>query len=173
VVKLVGRKKEERERGLLVNVVNLQSRVKIDKRYVQRVAEGAIRLGTRATQKLWQEKCEVGIILVSSSYIKRLNRRYRKVDQITDVIAFPMEEDREFIPSLTFSSRILGDVFISVERAKVQARDFGHSIKKEIAILTIHGILHLLNYGHQRRKDGLAMKKKEEEILTGLGISKK
>lgn len=172
VIKLSGRKKERRSKGLLVSVVNLQNKVKIDKKYVQRIAKEAIRLGTRDSGKLWKGKCEAGIIFTNNSYIKGLNRRYRKVNRTTDVIAFSMEEHKEFTPSLPFSSCILGDVFISAERAKVQAKDFRHSIKKEIAILTIHGILHLLNYDHQRKKNGLAMRKKEEEILTRLGISK-
>jgi len=172
VIKMTGRKKEKQKKNLLVNVVNLQRKVKIDKKYIQRVAEEAIRSGTKAKRKLWQQKCEAGIIFVNNSYIKRLNRRYRKVNRITDVIAFPMEEHREFTPFITFSSSILGDVFVSAEMARVQAKDFGHSIKKEIAILTIHGILHLLDYDHKRRRNGLAMKKKEKEILTRLGISK-
>jgi len=173
VIKLTGRKKEKQPKGLLVNVVNLQNKVKIDKKYVQRVAEKAIRLATGDSRKLWQRKCEVGIIFVNNSYIKRLNRRYRKVNRATDVIAFSMEERRQVTPPIPFPSCILGDVFISAERAKIQAKDFRHSIKKEIAILTIHGILHLLNYDHKRKKESLVMRKKEEEILTRLGISKK
>jgi len=173
VVKLTGRKKEKRKKGLLVSVVNLQNKVKIDKKYIQRVAEEAVSLGSRNRRKLGQRECEVGIIFVNNSYIKRLNKRYRKVNRTTDVIAFPMEEHREFTPSIPFSSRLLGDVFISAERAKVQAKDFGHSIKKEIAILTIHGILHLLSYDHERRKDGLVMRNKEQEILNQIKDFKK
>ena len=171
MIKSTGKEKEERRKGLLVSVVNLQNKVRIDKKYVLRVAEEALRLGSRNRPKLWQGKWEAEIIFANNSYIKRLNRKYRKVNQTTDVIAFSMEEHRGFTPSTPFSSCILGDVFISAERAKVQARNFRHSIKKEIAILTIHGILHLLSYDHQRGKDGLAMRKKEEEILTKLGIS--
>jgi len=171
-MRLSRRKKRTPSEGLLVSVVNLQNKVKIDKKYVLRIAKEAIRLGTRNSRKLWKGKCEAGIIFTNDSYIKGLNRKYRKVNRATDVIAFPMEEHREFTPSLPFSSCILGDVFISAERARVQAKDFRHSIKKEITILTIHGILHLLSYDHQRKNDGLAMRKKEEEILTRLGISK-
>jgi len=173
VVKLTGRKKEKRKKGLLVSVVNLQNKVKIDKKYIQRVAEEAVSLGSRNRRKLGQRECEAGIIFVNNSYIKRLNRRYRKVNRTTDVIAFPMEEHREFTPSTPFSSRLLGDVFISAERAKVQAKALKHSIKKEIAILTIHGILHLLSYDHGRRKDGLVMRNKEQEILNQIKDFKK
>jgi len=167
------REREERVKDILVNVVNLQKKVEINKRYVERVAEQAIKSGTTDRGKLWKGKSEVGIIFVNNSYIKRLNRKYRRVNSITDVIAFPTEERREFLASIPLSSRILGDVFISGERAKVQAKDFGHSIKKEIAILTIHGILHLLNYDHRRRRDGLAMRRKEKEILNQIKDFKK
>ena len=172
MIKLTGRKKEKQRKSLLVSVVNLQNKVKIDKKYIQRVAEETVSLGSRNRRKLWPGKCEVGIIFVNNSYIKRLNRRYRKVNRTTDVIAFPMEEHREFTPSIP-SSRLLGDVFISAERAKVQAKALRHSIKKEIAILTIHGILHLLSYGHERKKDGLVMRNKEEEILNQIKDFKK
>ena len=171
MIRLSGRKKEKRKKGFLVNVVNLQKKVKIDKKYVQKVASKTIRLGTRDRDKLWRAKSEVGIIFVNDSYIKRLNRKYRRVNSITDVIAFPMEGHGEFVPSMT-SSHILGDVFISADRAKVQAKDFKHSVGEEIAILTIHGILHLLNYDHRRRKNALVMRRKEEEILNHIKCSK-
>ncbi len=165
MIKLSGRKRKKRKKRFLVSVVDLQKKVEINKRYVQMVAEQAFRSGINGRQKLWRGKSEAGIIFVNNNYIKRLNKKYRKVNSITDVIVFPMEERKEFVLPVPFSSRILGDVFISAERAKVQAKDFGHSIKKEIAILTIHGILHLLNYDHRRRKDALAMRNKEKEIL--------
>ncbi|MFB0528327.1 MAG: rRNA maturation RNase YbeY [bacterium] len=173
MVKLTGGKKEKRSEGLLVSVVNLQNKVKIDKKYVRKVAEETVSLGNRNRRKLGQGKCEVGIIFVNNSYIKRLNRKYRKVNRATDVIAFPMEQCTKFIPSIPSSSRLLGDVFISAERAKVQAKALRHSIKREIAILTIHGILHLLSYGHERRKDGRVMRNKEEEILNQIKDFKK
>jgi probable rRNA maturation factor len=173
VIKLKRRKKERQPKGLLVNVVNLQYKVKINKKYVQRVAEKAVSLGSRNRWKLRQGKCEVGIIFVNNSYIKRLNRRYRKVNRTTDVIAFPMEEHRKFTPFIPFTSRLLGDVFISAERAKVQAKALRHSIKEEITILTIHGILHLLRYDHDRRRDGRVMRNKEEEILNQIEDLKK
>ena len=172
MVKLTGRKKEKRRKSLLVSVVNLQNKIKINKKYIQRITEKAVSLGSRYRRKLWTGKCEVGIIFVNNNYIKRLNKRYRKVNRTTDVIAFPMEEHREFTSSIP-SSCLLGDVFISAERAKVQAKDFRHSIKKEIAILTIHGILHLLSYDHEKRKDGLVMRNKEEEILNQIKDLKK
>jgi len=170
VIRLRGRKKEKRGKGFLIRVVNLQNEVKIDKKYAQRVAEEAIRLGTRNKRKLGERKSEVGIIFVNNNCIRRLNRRYRRVNQITDVIAFPLQQRREFILPRHLSFSILGEVFISADRAKVQAREFGHSIKKEIAILTVHGILHLLSYDHAKKKEALAMRSKEREILSALGI---
>ena len=172
MMKLSGRRKEKRRMGLLVRVVNLQNRVKISKKYIQRIAEKAVSLGSRNRRKLWSGKCEAGIIFVTNSYIKRLNKRYRKVNRATDVIAFPMEGHRKFTPSIPYPC-LLGDVFISAERAKSQAKALRHNIKKEIAILTIHGILHLLNYDHVKRKDGRVMKNKEKEILDQIKDFKK
>jgi probable rRNA maturation factor len=162
--------RKKQPKGLLVNVVNLQDKVKIDKKYVQQVAKRAIRSAIEDRGKLWQAKWEAGIIFVNNSYIKRLNRKYRKVNRVTDVIAFSMGEYREITSFIPFPACILGDVFISAERARAQAKDFQHSIKKEIAILTIHGILHLLSYDHKSKKESLVMKEKEEEILNSLGI---
>jgi len=170
VIRLRGRKKEKRGKSFLISVVNLQNKVKINKKYIQRVAEKAISLAAEDSRKLWQGKSEAGIIFVNNNCIKRLNRRYRRVNQITDVIAFPMRQRREFILPRHLSFSILGDVFISADRAKVQAREFGHSIKKEIAILTVHGILHLLSYDHAKKKEALTMRSKENEILSALGI---
>ena len=173
MMKLSERKREKRRKSILVNVVNLQNRVRIDKKYVERVAKKAVSLGSGNRQELGPGKCEVGIIFVNNSYIKRLNRKYRKVNRATDVIAFPMEEHKKFTQSLYFSSCLLGDVFISTERAKVQAKYFRHSVRKEVAILTIHGILHLLRYDHEKKEDGRVMRQKEEEILNQIEDFKK
>jgi len=172
VIRLSGRKEEKRSKGFLITVVNLQNKVKIDKKYVQRVAEKAIGLAAEDSRKLWRGKSEAGIIFVNNNCIRRLNRKYRRVNQITDVIAFPMQQRREFILPRHLSFSVLGDIFISADRARVQAREFGHSTKKEITILTVHGILHLLSYDHVKKKEAMAMRSKENEILSALGIGK-
>ena len=107
-------------------------------------------------------EAQVSILFCSDSYIKRLNREYRKVDASTDVLAFSMFEGR-------FSKvhpEILGDVVISLETASRQARRFRHSLDEEIALLVVHGILHLLGHDHLKKKDKELMRRKEKQILS-------
>jgi len=102
---------------------------------------------------------QVGVTLVGNPEIRELNRLYRRKDRPTDVLAFAMGEGKysHLNPSL------LGDVVISVETANRQSADRGHSLDKEIAILAIHGLYHLLGYDHE--KDGGEMAAKEKKAL--------
>ena len=104
---------------------------------------------------------QVSILFCSDPYIKRLNKEYREVDTSTDVLAFSMHEGR--FPKV--HPEILGDVVISLETASCQARRFRHSLDEEIALLVVHGILHLLGYDHLKKKDKELMRRKEKEIL--------
>ncbi len=104
---------------------------------------------------------EVSIILVTDNYIRELNRKYRGVEEATDVLAFPMQEG-EFSG---LHPQLLGDVVISVERAEEQAREFNHRLEEELSLLTIHGILHLLGYDDSTVRDRKRMKDKEKAIL--------
>lgn len=104
---------------------------------------------------------EVSIVLVSDDYIKDLNRKYRGVEKATDVLAFPMQEG-EFSG---LHPHLLGDVVISVERAREQAGEFKHGFEEELSLLTIHGILHLLGYDDRTPGERKEMKVKEKEIL--------
>lgn len=111
------------------------------------------------------QETQMSILFCEDAYIKRLNREYRGVDTATDVLAFSMQEGR-------FSKvhpEILGDVLISLETASRQAKSYGHSLDKEIALLVAHGILHLLGYDHLKKKDKELMRKKEKEILAVVG----
>ncbi len=91
------------------------------------------------------ENEEIGLILVDDAYIRELNLAYRDRDRATDVLAFDLQDEA----SGQGEDTILGDVYISVERAAEQARDYGHSLQREVAFLAVHGILHLLGYDHQ------------------------
>ena len=95
---------------------------------------------------------EVSILFVSSQKIRSLNKRYLKRDRATDVIAFPIDNEDCRISGLPI---ILGDIVISFDRARIQAREEGHSLKRELTLLIIHGMLHLLGYDdttHSERK---------------------
>ncbi|MBA7648280.1 Endoribonuclease YbeY [subsurface metagenome] len=108
------------------------------------------------------KEAQVSILFCSDAYIKKLNREYRKVDASTDVLAFSMHEGR--FPKV--HPEILGDVVISLETASHQAKRYRHSLNKEIALLVVHGILHLLGYDHLKKKDKELMRKREKQILA-------
>jgi probable rRNA maturation factor len=110
------------------------------------------------------EDCEVSIFLTDDAEIHRLNKLYRNVDRPTDVLAFAMREgvDGEL------NQEILGDVVISLPRAKQQASVYGHSFEVEMSLLVSHGVLHLLGYEHEEKDDTLVMQRKQKEILRSL-----
>lgn len=111
-------------------------------------------------------KVQTSILFCSDSYIRKLNRKYRRVDASTDVLTFSMHEGK----FSNFHPEVLGDVVISLETASRQAKRFRHSLNKETILLVIHGILHLLGYDHLKKKDKELMRKKEKEILKSLNI---
>ena len=103
---------------------------------------------------------EVSVAFVDNKKIKELNNQYRNKNEATDVLSFPMDNE------------ILGDIIISVERAVAQAEEYGHSVKRELAYLTVHGILHLFGYDHHNKDEKDQMRQKEERVLTQLNISR-
>ncbi|NLW46130.1 MAG: rRNA maturation RNase YbeY [Firmicutes bacterium] len=117
--------------------------------------------------ELHQQDCEMGVILVSNEYIQELNLKYRGIDQPTDVLSFAMNEEVSDIPSVKIQGEpiLLGDVYISVERAMEQAESYGHSFIRELCYLGAHGLLHLLGYNHQKPEDTEKMRTEEERIL--------
>lgn len=116
--------------------------------------------------------CEVSVTLVDDEKIRVLNREYRKVDAPTDVLSFAMLEGEDVVDANEDGEVILGDIVISLERARGQAEEYGHSIERETAYLAIHGALHLLEYDHMNEKDKGIMRKREEEVLEILGLKR-
>lgn len=112
------------------------------------------------------EGAELSIALVDDSEIAALNAEWRRIDEPTDVLAFPMDEPDESLPY----SPLLGDVVISVERALAQAKEAGHSLEREIDVLLIHGVLHLVGYDHEGSEElSEEMALKEAELLRMVG----
>jgi probable rRNA maturation factor len=109
------------------------------------------------------------IIFVDNEYIHKLNLEYRGIDRPTDVISFALEDDKSFI---NMDFRVLGDIYISVDKAHEQAESYGHSLKREISFLTIHGLLHLLGYDHMVKEDEEKMFGLQELILHEAGIER-
>ena len=112
---------------------------------------------------------EFNVIIVNNDYIHKLNKEYRKIDRPTDVITFALE-DCEDINYDEF--RLLGDIYISLDKAKEQSIEYSHSFKREICFLAVHGFLHLLGYDHMEKQDEEVMFKKQEVILNEAGITK-
>lgn len=114
---------------------------------------------------------EVSLLLVDDEKMAELNRRYRGVDGPTDVLSFPMLEGEE-IPGAG-EEFLLGDIVISAPRALDQAETYGHSLERELAFLTAHGMLHLLGYDHQTSEDEAEMRQRQREILARVGLGER
>ena len=108
------------------------------------------------------------LIIVDNDYIHELNKNYRNIDRETDVITFALEDEDSII--VGDNERILGDIYISIDRARSQAIDYGHSFLRELSFLAVHGFYHLLGYDHMTKEDEEVMFKKQEEVLESYGI---
>lgn len=116
------------------------------------------------------ESVEVSVLLVDDAEIRRLNLQYRGIDSATDVLSFAMMEGEDF-PELTELDVVpLGDIVISLERAKAQGEEYGHSFEREVAFLTVHGMCHLLGYDHETEAERKIMREREESVLAKLGL---
>ena len=109
------------------------------------------------------------IIFVTPEEIHELNKQYRGVDRVTDVISFDLEDVHDV--SLT-DVRVLGDIYICIDRMKEQAIEYGHSETRELSFLTVHGLLHLLGYDHQTKEDEEVMFGLQRKILSDLNINR-
>ena len=109
------------------------------------------------------------VIIVDNKKIHEINKEYRNIDRETDVISFALEDDKEINDS---PIRVLGDIYISIDQAKDQAKEYGHSLKRELCFLTTHGFLHLLGYDHMKKEDEEIMFPLQEKILEEYGVSR-
>ena len=146
------------------------------------VADAVIR------QVLEQEQCpyesEISLTLTDNGEIRRLNRDFRQIDRETDVLSFPMTAfdspaDYGSLEKYTADcfnpetgELMLGDIVISVEKAREQAEAYGHSLKREYAFLIAHSVLHLLGYDHMSPEESAVMEQNQEAALTALGITR-
>lgn len=115
---------------------------------------------------------EVSITLTDNEHIHVLNKEYRKIDRPTDVLSFALNEGEE--PRINGGApvNVLGDIIISWEKVIEQAKEYGHSVKREVAFLTVHGMLHLLGYDHIEEDDRKEMRQEEDFVMDKLGISR-
>ena len=120
----------------------------------------------------FDEDCEISLSFVANEEIHQINRQFRNVDAPTDVLSFPQLtfEEGEKADVNENGEIVLGDIIISVERAKEQAEEYGHGLKREIAFLTVHSMLHLLGYDHMEKDEEEDMFRRQKEILEIAGI---
>ena len=111
----------------------------------------------------------MNVIIIDNEKIHKINKEYRGIDRPTDVISFALEDDKTFVNT---DFRVLGDIYISIDKVHEQAKSYGHSFRRELSFLTVHGILHLLGYDHMEKSDEKIMFGKQEEILNELGITR-
>ncbi len=109
------------------------------------------------------------IIFVTKEEIHELNKQYRGVDRVTDVISFALEDAHDVSLS---DVRVLGDIYICIDRMKEQAIEYNHSETRELSFLTVHGLLHLLGYDHQTKEDEEVMFGLQRKILSDLNINR-
>lgn len=119
-------------------------------------------------------KCDpiVSVSIVDNRYIHKINKKYRGIDRPTDVISFAFLDSENNYDKILFQPGpvVLGDIYISLDKAKEQALEYGHSLHRELSFLFIHGLLHLLGYDHMNKLDEEKMFKLQEEILSEKGV---
>ena len=117
-------------------------------------------------QELNDDNYEISLSFVSEEEIRELNRDYRNKDSVTDVLSFPLEDDFQI------QTNLLGDIIICCNRAVKQAKEYNHSIQREIVYLVVHSMFHLLGYDHIDESDKIIMRNKEKSALKEIGIYK-
>ena len=118
-------------------------------------------------KKLELEKCEFNVIIINNEEIRKINREYRNIDRETDVISFALEDNLDIKYD---GFRLLGDIYISLDKAYSQAMEYGHSRERELCFLITHGILHLLGYDHMEPEDEKEMFTLHESLLEGYNM---
>ena len=118
----------------------------------------------------YDDNYEVSLSFVDNEEIRNLNRDFRNIDRVTDVLSFPMLYDDEF--DIEYEEESLGDIVISIQRADEQAEEFDHSLEREICFLVCHSMFHLLGYDHMEEEEAKDMHRREEEVLNGLDITR-
>lgn len=121
-------------------------------------------------EKLNNKNLYINVVLTNPYNIRKMNNQYRNIDKETDVLSFPMFEKEELEKLENANQDILGDIVISIDKVKQQAEEYGHSFKRELAYMAVHGFYHLMGYDHMNEDDKKEMRQKEENILEKLKI---
>lgn len=114
---------------------------------------------------------EFNVIIVDNEFIHELNKNYRNIDRVTDVITFALEDDNKV---KSYGEKILlGDIYISKDKALEQSKEYEHSYLRELTFLAVHGFYHLLGYDHMNKEEEKVMFEKQEEVLNECKITRK
>lgn len=152
-----------------------------DKHKLTKELKGLIKAAAAATLQYmdFRKDVEISVMLTDNEGIQALNALHRNIDRPTDVLSFPMfdyDENGEIMEDYAEFNEMgdlcLGDIVISLERAKEQAEDYGHSFVREVTFLTVHSMLHLLGYDHMTPEDEEEMFGYQNDILEEMGISR-
>ena len=150
----------------VIDITNNQDKLPFPSSFrvlIRRAVKAAIK------SEAFDRPCEVSVTIVDNEEIHTINLEHRGIDRPTDVLSFPMF-DEDFDDG---EACVLGDIVISLEKAKEQAESYGHSIEREIAFLTVHSVLHLLGYDHEEGKaEESEMFEKQEKILEAMGLTR-
>jgi len=123
-------------------------------------------------ENLIDKNLYINIILTNPENIRKLNKEYRNIDKETDVLSFPMFEKEELEKLKLEHLEVLGDIIISIDRVKEQAKEYNHSFERELAYMLVHGFYHLMGYDHMEESEKVEMREKEENILNKLNIKR-
>lgn len=148
---------------MIIQISNRQEDFQIDDELTSDI-EKSIRICL--LQELNDDNYEISLSFVSEAEIRKLNSDYRDKDSVTDVLSFPLDDD------FAIQTNLLGDIIICCKRAIEQAKEYNHSIKREIVYLVVHSMFHLLGYDHIDESDRIVMRNKEKSALKEIGIYK-
>lgn len=146
----------------------VDSQVEIPKEsleYMNRALDEAL-----AKEGVYGDRGQVSLTIVSPEEIQQLNREYRQVNRVTDVLSFPQYVSPDEIPA--DSMYLLGDVVICMEQAVKQAEEYGHSIQRELVYLFVHSIFHLFGYDHMEEEEKQAMREAEEAVMKQIDLER-
>ena len=141
-------------------MINIESKYKFSGQLLRRAARAAL------VHQKKSRNADLSIVLTNDARLQKLNRDYLGIDAPTDVLSFPASESDP-----QTDSPYLGDILISIPRAKAQAKAAGHALEAEVQLLVVHGVLHLLGHDHATPKDKTKMWKAQAEVLDGLGLA--
>lgn len=139
------------------------SRKAVSEAFVKNVVESSLR-------SMHKANAEISLVFIGKKRMRDFNRIHRGKDKVTDVLSFGNDDGKKKDPFVNPGGSVenLGEIFICTERAKEQAKQKGHSLKRELSILLIHGILHLMGFDHEYDKDARIMQKTEKRLLSEL-----